>query len=354
MMTKTQTTLLTLTAAALLSGCNGDEAGKATAPAVAKAQIVTLQSAPMPEQYLTSGLIASEKRAVIASRLSGYIQTIAVREGDAVKKGQLLVRIDPTDAGAAVQQSGGRLAGAEAAARSARADFDRYKALFEENAVSRQQFEQAEVRLAAAEGELKAARAGAAQAANQQRYATLTAPFAGVIVAKQANSGDLAMPGSPILTLEAPGALLVETQIDEANIGRIHVGDTAELHLAALEKRLAATVRQVVEGAGDSHTYLVKLSLPRDESLRSGMYAEVAFAVGERPALIAPAGAIFERTGMKATFVVDETDIAHYRLIRTGREWNGQVEITAGMKAGERVAISQTPLTSGMKIEQVK
>lgn len=339
--------------AGLLASCGDDATTMSRAPTEVSVRIVELREATVPVQYVTSGLLTVDKRVVITSRLSGYIRDMAVREGESVKKGQLLLRVDPADVRSQLEQARARLAQVQATHADAKVDYERYKSLFEQNAASRQQFEKAEMHYNISREQVREAKAARQQAENQLAYAEIVSPVDSIVVSKSRNNGDLAVPGAPILMLEDPGQLLVETYIDESNISRVKSGDRVHLHFPAIDMKIEGAIQQVVQAADmASHRFLVKIALPSDGPLHSGMYAQVEFAIGSRPSLLLPRQAVIDRADLKGVYVVDAQGISHYRLVRTGREWNGNIEITAGLKAGERIAIAMdTPLQSGMLIK---
>jgi len=322
---------------ALLAACSHEPEGSAPHVAVINVPLITLQAEDVSEHTISSGSVTSDKRISIASRLSGYILNIAVREGDHVKQGDALFRVDPVDVMQTVNQ-------ARADLRDAETDRARYKALLKENAVSRQQFDKVQLRYTVAKSKL-------AQAENQLQYAEVKAPVDGTVVKKLLNTGDLASPGATVLILENAQQLSVETHISERFIAAIHEGDEASVELASLRQPLKAVIRQVVPAADPlTHQFLVKLSLPQMPEVLPGMFAEVRFAIGSRKALLLPASAIVHRHGLHGVYVADADNILHYRLVRPGRKIDGRIEALAGLNAGDRIAVEIRPdMVSGMK-----
>lgn len=330
-------TVLLLPALFVLSACSHSPEHAARQATDIDVPLITLHNEQVAKHTISSGTVTSDKRISIASRLSGYIGDIAVREGDHVKQGEVLFRVDPVDVTQAVTQ-------ARADLHDAKADLARYKALLKENAVSRQQFDKVRLRYTLAKSKL-------AQAENQLQYAEVKAPVEGTVVKKLLNTGDLASPGATVLILENAQQLSVETYVSERFISAIHVGDAASVELASMKQPVAAVVRQVVTAADPlTHQFLVKLSLPSGPEVLPGMFAEVRFTIGDRQALLLPPAAIVERNGLHGVYVADANNILHYRLIRPGREINGRIEALAGLSAGDRIAASVPPqLVSGMK-----
>jgi len=323
--------------AAMLASCSGETDKAAQQTNSINVPLITLQAEDVAEHTISSGSITSDKRISIASRLSGYIGNISVREGDHVKQGDALFRVDPVDVMQAVNQ-------ARADLRDAATDRARYSALLKEKAVSKQQFDKVQLRYTVAKSKL-------AQAENQLQYAEVKAPVDGTVVKKLLNTGDLASPGSTVLILENAQQLSVETYISERFIAAIHEGAEASVELASLDRPLKAIVRQVVPAADPlTHQFLVKLSLPQMAEVLPGMFAEVRFIIGSRKALLLPLTAVVQRHGLHGVYLADADNTLHYRLIRPGREIDRRIEALAGLNDGDRIAAEILPgMESGMQ-----
>jgi len=330
-----------------LPACSAEEnhSSAVQAPVVSLASSIALKSVDVDAVYVTSGTVTSDHRVSISSRISGYIRKLSVREGDRVKKGQVLVRVDPVNAKQALVQ-------AEADLADARADMKRYEALFRDHAASKQQLDRVRLRY-------KVARSQVAQARNQLGYAEVLSPVDGVVVEKRLSKGDLAQPGAAILTIEDPASLLVNTYVSEQFVSGIHAGDVVDVEIPSMKRHIIGTVRQVVEAADAvSHQFLIKIALASDKAVHPGMYAQVSFAIGTRQALMVPRAAIIERAGLNGLYVLDEQSIVHYRQVRLGKPVVGdgatadQIEILAGLHAGDRIAWhGNPPLRTGMKVQ---
>ncbi|RLL54726.1 efflux RND transporter periplasmic adaptor subunit [Mariprofundus sp. EBB-1] len=337
--------VLVLMALFVLQACSEDgERSKSTAQVVVtQASSIILQSIDVESHYVTSGTVTSDHRVSISSRISGYIRKLSVREGDRVKKGQVLVRVDPVNAKQSLVQ-------AEAALANATADLKRYELLYKEHATSQQQLDKVRLRY-------KVARSQAAQARNQLGYAEVRSPVNGVVVEKRLSKGDLAQPGAMILTLEDPASLLVETYVSEQFVSSIHIGDTVNLEIPSIQSHLIGTVRQVVEAADAvSHQFLVKVALQADSAVHAGMYVQIGFSTGMRKAVVVPSAAVVERSGLQGVYIVDAHKIIHYRQVRTGEtSANNKIEILAGLRDGDVIAWDGDPfLQTGMSLQAKK
>ncbi len=341
--------LLTVT----LTGCTDSEHSEAPAAQdEVKASVIAVTPQPVPVFYDSSGTVVSEQRVTITSRLSGYIRDLSVNEGDQIKAGQVLFRVDPVDARARQESARAALVQAEADLADAESDQQRFETLFEQGAVSQRQLDKARLRVKVAQSAVKQAKAALRSARNQLTYAEVRAPGNGIVVRKLKRNGDLATPGAPVLMMENPDQLVVDTYVDEANISHVQAGDEVQLRFPAFDKQLAGKVLQVV-GAADpvAHNFLVKIALPDGVNVLAGAYVKVRFTIATREVLMLPAKALFRRGDLPAVHVVDQQNIAHYRLVRLGQQHNGQYEVTAGLNAGAKViASTEGVVRSGMRV----
>lgn len=325
--------------AALLAACGAPESETTAVnephPAV-QAHALRLAAETLPEHYITSGVVSSDHRVAISSRLAGYIREIAAREGDRVKKGQMLVRVDPVNARQALNQALADFA-------DAKADLERYRKLLAEHAVSQQQFDKVRLRY-------KVAKSRVEQAKNQLAYAEIASPVTGIVVKKAMNTGDMAAPGAPILVVEDPTQLLVETDVSARAAAHLAVGDAVDVVIPALDAVRGGHIRQLVNAADPaSHQFHVKIALDDTRGVHPGMFAEVRFRTGSRQALLIPAAAVVHRAGLTGVYVVDDQGVLHYRQIRLGERHGERVEVAAGLRAGERIAWGEG-LATGMKL----
>jgi len=331
-------TAVLLLAGLSLSACSEDVSNVQMNTITSVATTHQVKSQTVPANYVTSGAVTSDHRVSISSRLSGYIRDLNVREGDSVKAGQILVRVDPTDAKQALIQ-------AEADLADAKADMQRYDELVQAGAVTPQQADKAKLRFDVAASQVK-------QARNQLSYAEVRSPVDGVVVEKRLSQGDLASPGIPLLTLEDPTSLLVETYVSESFVSRIHEGDTVDLEIPSLKQVFPGVIRQVVQAADPvSHQFLVKIALTASKDIHPGMFAQAKFHVGERAALFIPTSAVLTRSGLSNVYIVDAQGLAQYRMVRLSNTMGDNVEVLAGLHAGDTIAWAGNPaLKSGMKV----
>ena len=348
-----------LAAAALLlmgsiSGCSEHAKDQQTAVpgATVQATVMTVEKASLPVVFTAPGNVIAQQQAMIASRLMGFLREINVQEGQHVVAGQKLFAVDPTDIQGQMAMARAGLSQAEAAMADAKNDYDRFGALYKDEAIPKMQWDKIRLQYQMTQQQVGMARAGFETASAQMRYATVTAPFAGVITQKMANAGAMAAPGQPVLMLENTDRLQVQTNVANDVFDQLKLGSAVSIMGEGKSVDIAGKVANLVPSADPTtHSHLVKIDLPKDSGLRSGSFVQVAFALGQRDGMRLPESAVLTRAGITGVFVVDAQGIAKYRMVRTGATSAGQVEILAGLNPGERVVTtSASALQNGDKV----
>ncbi len=337
---------------------------------------VTVETAAVTQAYLSqsltvlnaSGYVVAQRKAAVASKATGRLVSLLVEEGSRVRKGQVIARLENEDALAVRDQAAANRNLARANLEQSRAereevlrDYGRNKRLVATGAVSRSSFDLAETRMrraeaaeAAAEASLKASEAGLRGAEAALDYTLIKAPFDAVVLTKNADIGDIVTPlgaaanaKAAVVTIADLGSLLVEVDVSESNIGRVQPGQPCEVGLDALpEMRFAGEVHTIVPTVDRSKaSIMVKVRFRKlDDRLLPDMSAKVAFltravAEGEeKPRLAVYRNAVMEREGRSVVFVV-RGDRARETSVRTGQALGDLVEVTEGLKAGDRVVL---------------
>lgn len=303
---------------------NGAHEAAALPSATVQVQVARLQPHTAAEEVV--GTVRSKLRAMVEAKISGRLLEYAAIPGAKVKKGDVLARLENQEIQAKVDQ-------AKAMLEQAQSDFSRQKQLIESNATTRQDFDAAAARV-------KVTTAGLAEAETMAGYARVTAPFDGVITRKLADVGDLAMPGKPLLEIEAPTALRFEADLPEAMLDRVSMGAKMQVRIATLPQPLEAVVSEIAPVADPvSRTFLVKLDLPSADGLRTGQFGRVAVPVTQTKLLLVPAASVLRRGQMELLFVV-KNGHALLRLVKTGKVLSDGIEILSGLEEGEQVVVN--------------
>jgi len=325
-----------------LSGCGeAPQDSQNIAPAAARIETEVVQIATLPRIYAAPGSVVSDETIHIASRVTGFIQQLPVREGDRVATGTLLAQIDPTDLEGAIQQTEAAAKAAETELEDAVRDQARIVELAVSGTVANETVRKAQVRRSLALARMAEAVAARDTARAQLRYSSITSPVDGVVVERHVEPGDLATHGKPMLVIVSDRAVLFETFIPESLVAHVRIGDPASIHIDALSADREGSVIRVVP-AGDPVTrrFLVKIAFSDQTGLLSGMFGRAKLHTGEDNSPVVPPKALLERGGLRGVFEIDAANIARFRWLRTGRENSQWVEVQAGLSGGETIAIS--------------
>lgn len=328
-----------LAAALIVAGCHqaGEPAPAAKLPAAAvRAQPVQTKTYQATEDVV--GTVRARLRATIEAKVSGRIEKMPVTAGQAVKKGELLAQLE-------VREVQARLAQAKAVREQTARDRQRLEALLQQKAATQQEYDAVLARSQVSEASLQ-------EAQTMLDYATITAPFGGVITRKLAEVGDLASPGRALLELEDPSSLRLEADVPEALIGRIQSNGKLPVRAASLTNEVLGTVSEVAPIADpNSRTFRVKLELPAGAGLRAGQFGRVVVPVGQSSNLRIPTTALVRRGQMEIVFVIAQKQ-AQMRLVKTGRRLGEEIEILSGLEAGEPIATEgAAALIDGQPVE---
>ncbi len=315
----------------------------------------TVEFREVDQTYAAEGLVEAVKQSTISAQISGRIVELNFDVGDYVKQGQVIARIDESVVGAQAAGSQAQVAQARALLENARAQYERSKQLFAQKFISQAALDKATAEYKAAQAQAAASLAGAGEAAATRRFATLVAPYSGVVSARHVEVGEMAMPGKPIMTGFDPKDLRVEVSVPEYKLPAVRALARATVELPAIHKWVKAT-RVTILPAADARTHAtrVRLDLPEDShEIYPGMFARAHFAVGRAQKLLVPAQAVLRRSELTAVYVVDAKDNVQLRQIRVGEPvGEGQIEVLSGLAPGEKVALD--PVKAGIYLKQKK
>jgi len=318
-----------------------------------------------------SGYVVARRMATVSAKITGRVREVRIEEGQRVEEGEILATLDPIDADARRDLSVAQLdaarsqvAGVQAQLTEASANADRLQALVGQQLVSKAQYEQAVAQRDALRAQLATSRRNANVASEQLRISAIgvddtfvRAPFAGVVIAKAAQPGEIVSPLSAgggftrtgIGTLVDMESLEVEVDVGESYIGRVKPGMPVETTLNAYQDwKIPGSVIAIVPTADRGKaTVKVRIALDaKDGRIVPDMGATVSFLEQARPAqdsdaprlLRVPAAALAERDGAQVVFVVDG-DVVRRRPVEPGERVGGNVEIAKGVSAGDELVL---------------
>jgi HlyD family secretion protein len=331
------------------------------------------------------GILKPVKIATVSTRVSGRVTMLSVEEGDRVRRGQILAKVDVNDLSAQVNQANAGVQQAQANLRVAQASLlqqqaqrqeaqaalnlaklnqSRMAELFKEGAVAQAQLDQTTASLALAEAKfaqvnasirqaqasitqseaaINSSKSGLNTAAASASYGTIVAPFDGVVVEKLASEGETTnMFGTPLLKLERTDLLRLEVPVPEGELNHFSLNQSVQVRIDSLGRRVAGRIQQIVPAADSaSHSFIVKIPLAnQDGKLMSGMFARLELSRGSQQVFRVPASSLVQRGQLQGIYVVGADKRAELRWIKTGKTEGTQVQIQSGLSAGERVILA--------------
>ncbi|MEW6387913.1 MAG: efflux RND transporter periplasmic adaptor subunit [Thermodesulfobacteriota bacterium] len=345
----------------------------------------TVVSRIYPSQAYTvlnaSGYVVAQRKAAVSSKSTGRLSYLGVEEGSRLKKGEVLASLENEDLVAARNQAASQIKEAQANLVSAKAElvdaqlqYQRYKDLVAQDLVSRQDYDAAVARyhkaqagVANAQAHIRTTRAALANAQAALEYSYIRSPFDGVVLTKNAEVGEVVAPfgaaataRASVVTMADLSSLMVEADVAESNLDKVYQGQPCEISLDAIpDKRFLGQVHMIVPTADRTKaTVLTKVKFNElDERILPEMSAKVAFlsrplgAAEEKPRLAVPKSALVTRNDRTFTFLI-EGKKAKSVPVQLGPAMGELVEITGGLKEGDRIILNPPPsLTTGSRVK---
>lgn len=377
------TWILWIGTVALSSACASPSGQTAHERAAVPVATATAELTELASTVEAGGIVRPRVTAFIASRVMAPIVEVRVRAGDRVRRGDVLVLLDSRDlraedaraqaaalsAAESVTAADADVRATESAMQLAALTHERIAVLHEKRSAATAELDQAiaarsaaeaqhaaaRARLAAANAGRDAAKAAAAASAVMVTYATLTAPFDGIVTERSAEPGSMAAPGSTLLTLEDPTIYRLEATLDESRAAHVSRGDDVTVRLDAAETSMSGRVVEIARVDPMSHSFLAKIDLPTGFALRSGQFGRASFGGPPRRALTVPASALLRRGQLTFVFVADTDQRVHLRAVSTGETAADRTEVLAGVREGDRVVTSPAPtLRDGDAVARVQ
>lgn len=345
----------------LLAACGREPAGEAGAApeAVVRARLVSVEKAQMAGTVELPGTVEADRTADISSRVMALVTAVRVQVGDTVRRGQVLVEIDPQTAAGQLGQAQGGLAQARAALALAERNYERFKALAATGAASELELDMARNQYEQARGAVEQARGAVSAASSVADESRVTAPFDGRVVMKMAEVGDLAAPGKPLLRIASAGAHRLAVPVPESLFStlRPQQGDTIEVAVDARPElgRFPGKVAEVAPSADPmAHAVMVKIDLGGVD-VPAGAYGRAYLAGSEREVVAVPAGAVLRRGGASMVVVRDEKGTAFSKVVTVGETLpEDRIEILSGLSGGETVLSGLTEVPPlGARVEEI-
>ncbi len=325
-----------------------------------------------PSQTLTllnaSGYVVAQRKAAVASKVTGRLISISVEEGDVVKKGDIIAKLENEDSASAKMQASANLEASHAELElvkvelyDAKINLQRQRELLAKDYISRFEYDSADARYKKAAAAVASAEASAKALAAALRgtevalgYTFIRAPFNAVVLTKDADIGDIVTPigaataaKAAVVTIADMESLLVEADVSESNLKKVKAGGPCEIQLDAFpDLRFRGVVHMVVPTADRTKaSVMVKVTfLDKDKRILPEMSAKVAFLERSlmpeelKPKIAVNASSVVTQDRQKRVFVIKD-NIAIETLISTGEQFGDMIEVLEGVHPGDRIIL---------------
>jgi RND family efflux transporter MFP subunit len=281
-----------------------------------------------PQERIVDAVIEAVKQATVSAQTSGRVIEINYDVDDYVEKGAMLLRFRDKEQRA-------RYDAAQANFEEAQSDYKRTTELFEKKLVAKAMLDKAEARL-------KAAQAERDQARENLEHTLVRAPYSGIVVQRHIEVGETAGVGQKLFTGLSLESLRATVNVPQDIINIIRSKQQARVILDRDTGKSVPAESLTISPYADpvTHTFTVRVNLPAgDYQIYPGMFVKVAFVLDEIQQLVVPVSAVSQRSEVTAVYVVDDKQRIHYRQVRVGRQQGDELELLAGVKEGEQVAL---------------
>lgn len=299
---------------------------------------VAVTSQVVPRERTIDGLIEAVHQATVSAQTSGRITKIHFDVDDYVSKGDVLIEFSDKGQRAAFNAARANL-------KQAEAEYIRIKDIYAQKLV-------AKAALDKAEAAFKSAKARFEQAQEALEYTQVRAPYSGIVVKRYVEVGENATIGQKLMTGLSLESLRAKVFVPQEMIHAVRQYKQAYLLYKDNQRVAAESLRISPYADPESHNFAVQVNLPKgDYGVYPGMYAKVVFMLGQEQALMIPVASVVHRSEVTAVYVVDDQHKISFRQVRLGkRTTDGQIEVLAGVKKGEQVAMD--PVLAGMLLKE--
>lgn len=302
--------------------------------------VVTAQPHKVDLTFPAEALVEAVQQAIVGAQVAGRVLEVKADAGQAVRKGDVLMRIDAREA-----EEVARAADAQYA--NAKLNYERSKSLKEQKFLSQAAVDKAK-------SDFDAASANRAAAGASQSHATILSPINGIVARRHAELGDMATPGKPLFTIYEPGGLRVTASVPQYRLKEMRGVRTARVEFPELGKWVDATAVNLLPTADAStHVSQVRVNLPPVPEATPGMFARVHFVLGQAEKLTVPVSAIVRRGEVAAIYVQTPDNRLSLRQLRLGDAvGQGEMEVLAGIAAGDQVVTD--PVKAAIQLKAVQ
>nr|WP_321270042.1 efflux RND transporter periplasmic adaptor subunit [uncultured Tolumonas sp.] len=298
---------------------------------------VTLSA--VPEWFVMDARVEPIDQGTVSAQTSGRVSAISVDVNDVVPSGHLLVEITNTSQTAGQDQAKAAVKAAEVRYNDAERQRLRLVDLVQKGSVSRREYDSATTEAQAAASVLKQARAELVQAGENLGFTRIVAPYAGVVSARHVALGETVNPGQPLLSGYAFENMRVVASLPARYVSQLK--ETTPLQVTFPDGQIITLSQHQLYQFADpaSHSFTLRADLPKQTTpvWRNGSWVKLAMPLDIKPKLLIPENAVLRQNELSAVYLAEKNGFV-LRQVRLGRHYDGQIEILAGLKAGDVLA----------------
>ncbi len=332
--------LTTALALAMLAGCGDSASHKSETKPAMTITTVVVKSKPMPRALTVMGTVVAWEEMPVGAEVGGLaITQVLVEEGDAVKRGQVLARLNDSVLRAQLVQQEANIAAARAQFAEAQSNLRRAEELLPKGHISGQTADARRAAAGTAQAQLAVAEAARDETAARLAQTRITAPDNGYVSARTAVIGQIVNSGDQLFRIVRDSRLELDAEIPETTLALLTPGLTVQVAAEGVPPA-AATIRAVAPSVDvKSRLGLAHIALPPNAGFRPGMFAQANIALPDSAALMAPSASVVYRDGAAGVFIARNGKTVAFRKVDTGERYGDWVEIRSGLAAGDQVAL---------------
>ena len=305
----------------------------------------------MARHFRLDGVVEAVHQSTVAAQTSAQVEEVLFDIDDHVDKGEVIVVLRNTEQQAGVDQASASLQAARARLAEAEAEYGRVRDLFDRQLVSRQDMDRISATRKTARAALAAAEAGVSQASQQLEYTRIRAPYSGIVTERHVQVGEVARPGTPLMSGISLEELRVAVKIPQSIVHLVREHRSAGVEMPNGEWVAARKVTVFPVADAGSGSFSTRLDLPPgQDGLFPGMYVKAAFVTGMTRVLTVPARAVVTRSEVTGIYALDRDGGISFRHIRPGRTLaDGRMTILSGLDPGEQVILDPAAAVAALK-----
>jgi len=299
---------------------------------------ITLETKTIPEYLSLYATVEPINQATLYAQTSGRVLNIFYDVNDYVKKGQLLIVLDNHLQQASYNEAVAREKEANASQANAAKNFKRIRRLVALRNLPQARLDQAQAQLDSADARVQQSEAAKNRAADQLSYTRITAPYSGIVTARLIQKGELALPGKPLISGFSLDTLRIKAAIPQRNINAVRQAHLVRLDIPSKPALKLTDITLFPYANPASHTYTLRANLPTGiKGFSPGELVKIQIPIGQKSALMIPGSAVMIHDELRTVYVVEKDGMVDLRQIRFAKHRNNQLEIIAGLQAGEKI-----------------